>query len=62
MLLRYLEQVYPGAAAADQAGFERLLEAQDPDLAAWLYGRSPCPDPGLAAIVARVRSLGALSG
>ena len=62
LLLRYLERVYPLATAAEQAGFERLLEAQDPDLAAWLYGRSACPDPELATLVAAIRSLGALSG
>ncbi len=62
LLLRYLERVYPLAGADDKAGFERLLEAQDPDLAAWLYGRSACPDPGLAPLVAAVRALGALSG
>ena len=60
MLLRYVDQVYVGSDAAARRDFERLLETQDPDLAAWLYGRQSAPDARLGALVATIRSLSGL--
>jgi len=60
MLLRYVDQVYAGSDAAARRDFERLLEAQDPDLAAWLYGRAAAPDARLGALVTTIRSLSGL--
>ena len=57
LLLRYVDQVYPGADAAVRHDFERLLESQDPELAGWLYGRDEAADPALRALVAVIRSL-----
>ena len=57
LLLRYLEQVYPGADPARRRDFERLLEAQDPDLAGWLYGRSIPDDTALRDLVAAILAL-----
>lgn len=60
MLLRYVDQVYVGSDAAARRDFERLLESQDPDLAAWLYGREVATDAALGAIIATIRTLSGL--
>ena len=57
VLQRYLEQCYPGADAAEQRAFERLLELQDPQLLAYLM-RQDIPDPELAHVIARFTDAG----
>ncbi|WP_022949588.1 FAD assembly factor SdhE [Methylohalobius crimeensis] len=54
MLARYLTRGYPQADEAERLAFTRLLEASDPELAAWLIYRHPCPDSQLALAVAAV--------
>ena len=61
LLLRYVDQVYPGADVAVRQDFERLLETQDPELAGWLYGRDEAADPALRSLVAVIRALPAPS-
>ena len=41
-------------------GLERLLDRPDQDLLDWVAGRSAPPDPGLAALVDRIRAASAL--
>lgn len=55
MLLGYLERCYEAADGPERAAFERLLEAEDPDLANWLYGRTRPDDPALDGIVMTIR-------
>jgi len=51
LLARWLEQRWPEAGAGARAAFERLLDQQDPEIAAWLLGRSRPADPAMAALV-----------
>jgi antitoxin CptB len=45
-----------GLAAAEQASFEALLELPDPVLAGYLLAGDAPADPGLAQLVARIRT------
>ena len=56
MLLPFVDAVYPTLSATQQATFVRLLEAQDPDLFAWLMGRTQPDDEVLVAMIARIRA------
>ncbi len=42
--------------AADFARFERILDLPDPELVAYLLGRSAPADPDIASLVERIRS------
>jgi antitoxin CptB len=42
--------------AADFARFERILDLPDPELVAYLLGRSAPSDPDIARLVERIRS------
>jgi len=42
--------------AADLACFERILDLPDPELVAYLLGRSVPADPDIARLVERIRS------
>jgi antitoxin CptB len=42
--------------AADLARFERILDLPDPELVAYLLGRSVPADPDIARLVERIRS------
>ena len=55
VLLRFLDEVYPGLAADEQQAFEALLSAQDPELAAWLLG-GEAPPPQWRVLVGRIRA------
>jgi antitoxin CptB len=55
VLLRYLEQDYPQASAADRDAFARILELQDPDLFGYLVGRDSPAEASLRHVVARIR-------
>lgn len=56
LLTRYLEHDYHRASKTRQASFRRLLEAADPDLFAWLMGRSRAPDEELQSLVEQIRA------
>lgn len=56
LLERYLEQRYPEAPAAEQAAFEQLLDAPDPELAGLLFGRLVAEDPVFADVVEQLRT------
>jgi antitoxin CptB len=55
LLLRYLEQEYPAASAAERAAFAQLLELQDPDVFGYLVGRQTPPEGELRHVLARIR-------
>lgn len=51
VLMRYLRERWPAAAADERAQFERILELPDPLLAAYLTGRETAPDPRLQQVL-----------
>ena len=55
LLLRYLEQEYPAASAAERAAFAQLLELQDPDVFGYLVGRQLPPEGDTRHVVSRIR-------
>jgi antitoxin CptB len=55
LLLRYLEQEYPSAAAAEREAFGRILELQDPELFGYLVGRTTPEDEAVRHVIARIR-------
>jgi antitoxin CptB len=55
LLLRYLEQEYPSAAAGERAAFVRILELQDPELFGYLVGRTTPEDEAVRHVIARIR-------
>jgi len=57
LLMRYLEECWPAAAADEQAAFEHLLEQPDPVLVDYLYGRDRPPDEPTQRLLARLLSL-----
>ena len=56
LLVRYLDRDLPTASSAETAAFAQLLELQDPELARYLLAGEPHPDPGVAAVFARMRT------
>jgi len=51
LLQRWLDERYPLAREDERRAFRALLDAQDPQLVAWLFGRERPGDPALAALV-----------
>ena len=51
LLERWLADRYPNACPESRAAFERLLEAQDAELAGWLLGRERPADAAVAELV-----------
>ena len=54
LLMRYVEERYAIAPAAEQGAFEQLLSLQDPDIHALLTGRVTTDDAGLDDVVQRL--------
>lgn len=54
LLSRWYEEEHAGAGDALRAGFDTLLDQEDPDIWNWLMGRQAVPDE-LAGIVAALR-------
>jgi succinate dehydrogenase flavin-adding protein (antitoxin of CptAB toxin-antitoxin module) len=57
LLVRWLEGPGRSADAGELARFTRLLELQDPELAAYLLRDEVPVDPALAALAAIIREL-----
>ena len=57
LLERYLDRCWDSAPPEERAAFERLLEAQDPQIYAYCLGAAPAPDH-LAALVLRITAHG----
>ena len=55
ILLGFIERHYPKLSAADQRAFEKLLNAPDPSLLAYLNGISEPSDGELQEIVQTIR-------
>ena len=56
VLQRFLDEVFPKLSEAERDTFESLLEQQDPDLAAWIWGGVP-PPAQWAGVIGRIRTL-----
>jgi antitoxin CptB len=54
LLLGYLEREFAGAAPSEQAAFEALLSAQDPDIVDLLAGRVVAEDPAITHVIQRL--------
>jgi succinate dehydrogenase flavin-adding protein (antitoxin of CptAB toxin-antitoxin module) len=55
VLERFLADAYVSLPGADKRRFEELLELPDPELHAYLVGRSVPPDRELAALIMSIR-------
>ena len=51
LLERWLDQHYAAADEQRRQAFQRLLEAQDPQLVAWLFERERPADAAVAALI-----------
>jgi antitoxin CptB len=56
LLLRYLEQQYPGAQAEEKAAFEAVLSLADPELNSYLLQRQTPPTEAVARVIQRILS------
>lgn len=55
VLIRYLEQHYAAAEAAEQAQFRQLLQLPDPELYNLLLGRDAASNPDCERLLRRLR-------
>lgn len=55
LLERYLHRDYPLAGESERAAFRALLERQDSELNALLFGRLEAEDEALADVLERIR-------
>lgn len=51
LLMPFVDEAYDQLSATQQLTFERLLEAQDPELFAWFMGHEKCKDAELNDMV-----------
>ncbi len=58
VLERWLVERYPSAREDERQAFARLLQSQDPQLVAWLFGRERPDDPAMAALVDEIAAGG----
>lgn len=56
VLLRFLDQSYASLDDEEKVGFQQLLECQDPDILAYLTGRSIPSDGAIRNVVEGIRS------
>ena len=56
VLQQFLATSFASLSAADKSHFAALLDLPDPDLYAYLAGRSEPKDPSSAALIARIRA------
>lgn len=54
LFMPFVDHAFDALNDQDKAVFQRLLEADDPDLFAWFMGHEPCQDPELARMVALI--------
>jgi antitoxin CptB len=56
VLQAFLDRSAGGLGGGDIASFERVLDLPDPELYAYLVGRSVPADPAIAALIDRIRA------
>lgn len=57
VLERYLDEHFDRVSAEEQARFQSLLTAQDPELQGWLLSGIPHPDATFHPLVQRIRGI-----
>ena len=57
ILMPFVENHYAQLDEAEQATFQRLLAADDPDLYAWFMGHQACDDADFGAMIKKIHSL-----
>jgi len=55
MLMRFFDRHFDQLTLPERVSFERVLEAQDPELTDWLFGRAKPSESALDDIVQRIR-------
>ncbi len=55
ILLRFVDECYPGLTEAEQSGFQELLSLPDATLLDYLAGRDKPADKALREIVRKIR-------
>jgi antitoxin CptB len=56
VLKSFVESAFADLGAEDIARFERILELPDPELFAYVTGRSAPPDHDIGRLIERIRS------
>jgi antitoxin CptB len=56
ILLGFLSAGYENLKPQDRRAYARLLNAPDPDLTTWLFGRATPDDPEIARLVQAIRA------
>ncbi|MBB72646.1 MAG: succinate dehydrogenase assembly factor 2 family protein [Legionellales bacterium] len=56
MLIPFAEQEFPNLSPEEQATFEELLTATDPELFSWLTDNGTPDNPKFAALIQRIRA------
>ncbi|MEL7535478.1 MAG: succinate dehydrogenase assembly factor 2 [Pseudomonadota bacterium] len=51
LLTHYLSHHYAAADSLEKAGFEALLDCQDPEIFSYVTGRAECQNPAIQNIV-----------
>jgi len=54
LLLRYLEESYPGDSEADKVAFQAVLELDDPELNGYLLQRQTPSSEPIARVIDRI--------
>jgi antitoxin CptB len=58
LLMKYFEQVYPGASPDSKQAFEALLDLQDPVILAYLTGTAEPEQKDIADVIAQLSRIG----
>lgn len=58
---RYLEVEYDNLSVAQKAGFEKLLDQQDPLIMDWLFDRSQPDDAELIEHIAKLKEIAGIA-
>ena len=54
LLIRYVDEQYPAAAAEQKQAFQRLLDCQDPLIYDYVLGRATTSDAVLSTVIERI--------
>ena len=62
LLMRYVEEQFPGASAEHRQAFRELLEVPDPLIYAYCFGQERPPTAALASLIERISGLAPVTG
>lgn len=55
IFMKFFQEKYPHLSLAEQKNFEKLLDEQDPILAAWIFGAESPTDADMIKLVAQLK-------